>query len=240
MGRAVFLDALGTLVALDDPTPALVRELAERHGIEVSRDEARAALRAEMAYYREHHDDASDRERLADLRLRCARVLTQALPEAARGLSPDDALETLLAALRFEAYAEVPAALAELREDGLALVVVSNWDVSLHDVLDATGLTPLLDGVLTSAEVGSAKPGTEIFARALDLAGAVASEVLHVGDSPGHDVAGALASGIEPVLLVRDPAARPPVPDLSAPAPDLDLSSVRTIASLAELPALAT
>ena len=41
---------------------------------------------------------------------------------------------------------------------GLRLVVVSNWDVSLHEVLARTGLTPLLDGAVTSAEVGAAKP----------------------------------------------------------------------------------
>ena len=45
-----------------------------------------------------------------------------------------------------------------LRERGARLVVVSNWDVSLHDVLRDTGLDALLDGVVTSAEIGAAKP----------------------------------------------------------------------------------
>jgi putative hydrolase of the HAD superfamily len=113
------------------------------------------------------------------------------------------------------------------RERGLTLVVVSNWDVSLHDVLDAIGLAPLLDGVLTSAEVGSAKPAPAIFARALELAGVGPGEALHVGDSVEHDVAGAHAAGIEPLLLVRDGAAPAP--------PPLPLAGVRTIASLRPL-----
>jgi putative hydrolase of the HAD superfamily len=237
--RAILLDALGTLVALEDPAPVLARELAARHRIEMTEDEARAAMRAEMAFYRAHHDEASDAGALGALRLRCAAILLEALPAAAE-LSVEEALAALLASLHFAPYPEVPGVLAELRDRGLALFVVSNWDVSLHGVLDTTGLRPLLDGVLTSAEFGSPKPRPEIFARALELAGASPGEALHVGDSPEHDVAGALAAGIDPVLVVRAAGSRPPVPDLGHEVVAQELSGVATIASLAELPALAT
>ena len=40
--RAILLDALGTLLALEDPSPSLVRELEARHGITVTTDEARS------------------------------------------------------------------------------------------------------------------------------------------------------------------------------------------------------
>ena len=55
---------------------------------------------------------------------------------------------------------------------GIRLVVVSNWDVSLHERLAETGLAPLLDGAVASAELGAAKPDPAIFARGLELAGA--------------------------------------------------------------------
>ena len=237
--RAVLLDALGTLVGLEHPAPLLARELAERHGIEVSREEAGSALRAEMAFYRAHHDEASDADGLARLRRRCAEVLRERLPSAA-GLSVEETEEALLASLHFFAYPEVAGALEALREGGARLVVVSNWDVSLHTVLDRIGLAPLLDAVLTSAEVGSAKPRPEIFRLALESAGAAPHEALHAGDSPDHDVAGARAAGIEPVLVVRDRSARPPVPDLAAAGETQPAEGVVTVASLAELPALAT
>jgi putative hydrolase of the HAD superfamily len=101
-------------------------------------------------------------------------------------------------------------------------VVVSNWDCSLHDVLVAAELRPRVDGVVTSAETGAAKPDPAIFARALELAGVSAAEALHVGDSPREDVEGARSAGIEAVLVVRDR----PVP------PGVD---VRMIHSLDEL-----
>lgn len=223
--RAVLLDALGTLVELEPPVDPLRRELRERFGVEVSAAEAGAALRAEIAFYRAHHDEASDRARLADLRRRAAASLREALPPRARTLDLEELTSALLAALRFRPFPEVPGVLRDARARGARLVVVSNWDVSLHDVLAQTGLAPLVDGVLTSAELGSAKPGAAIFARALELAGVAASEALHVGDSVEHDVAGALAAGIAPLLVVRE--GRPP----DAPVP----AGVRTVETLRPL-----
>ena len=216
--RAVLLDALGTLLELEPPAPRLVAELQAR-GVAVSEEEAWAALRAEIAFYRAHHDMAGDRAGLAELRARCTDVLRDALPERAR--AAEDLQAALLASLRFRPDPEVRDALERLRAGGARLVVVSNWDVSLHDALTETGLAALVDGALSSAEVGAAKPDPLIFRRALDLAGAAPDEAVHVGDSVEFDVAGARAAGIEPVLVVRD----------ATPAP----AGVRTIASLSSL-----
>jgi putative hydrolase of the HAD superfamily len=204
--RALLLDALGTLVELEPPVEPLRGELRRRFGLEVSEAEARVALRAEIAFYRAHHDEASDRARLEDLRRRATEALREALPVEASSLPLGPLTEALLAALRFRPFAEVPEVLRGARGRGARLVVVSNWDVSLHDVLEGVGLAPLLDGVVTSAELGSAKPDGAIFARGLELAGVAAAEAVHVGDSAEHDVAGALAAGIEPLLVVREGA----------------------------------
>jgi putative hydrolase of the HAD superfamily len=215
--RAVLLDALGTLVELPAPWPALVEELAAR-GVVIDEEQARAALRAEMAYYRAHHDEATGMAELDDLRDRCTEVLRTALPERAR--SAADLRGALLASLRFRAYPEVAGVLDELRELGVARVVVSNWDVSLRAVLDETGLASLLDGLVISAEVGASKPDPAIFARALAVAGVSAGEALHVGDTAAADLAGARAAGIRALHLDRSGA-------------DGD-----ALASLAELPGL--
>ncbi len=222
MIRAVLLDALGTLVRLAPPWPALVGELAVR-GVAVDERDAQIALRAEMAHYRAHCLQASDRAALAALRADCTEVLRAALPADARGV--DDLQDALLACLRFDPYPEVPGTLAALRASGQRLVVVSNWDISLHDVLEQTGLRKLLDGVVTSAEVGVSKPDPAIFAHGLELAGVTAQEALHVGDELELDVAGARAAGVAAVLVVRDGAPAPP--------------GVTAIASLAGLHAIA-
>jgi len=198
--RAALLDALGTLVELERPWPHLVAELGAR-GVAVGEAEARRAMLAEMAYYKANHDDASDEAGLGDLRRRCAEVVRR---ELGLDLPVADVEAAMLAAIRFRPYAEVPGVLRALRERGTRIVVVSNWDVSLHGVLEQTGLRPLVDAVVTSAEFGAAKPDPAIFAHALALAGARARDAVHAGDDVEADVHGARAAGIEPVLVTRD------------------------------------
>jgi putative hydrolase of the HAD superfamily len=217
--KAILLDALGTLVALEPPATLLRGELARRFDVHVSEAEAERAIAAEIAYYRAHLDEGRDAESLADLRARCAEVVRAALPPAA--IDPAAMTEVLLASLRFRAFEDVAPALAAARRRGRRLVVVSNWDVSLNEVLERLGLARLLDGVVTSAAAGARKPAPAIFARALAVAGVGPGEAVHVGDSLDEDVAGARAAGIEPILIRREPA---------------DGAPVRTIETLAELP----
>jgi putative hydrolase of the HAD superfamily len=85
----------------------------------------------------------------------------------------------------------------------MRLVCVSNWDVSLPDVLKECGLADALDGVVTSADSGFRKPDPAIFGVALELAGCGADEAVHVGDTVAEDVAGAGAAGIRALHLDR-------------------------------------
>ena len=215
---AVLLDSLGTLLRLEPPAPRLRAEL-QRMGLDVAPAVAEEAIAAEIAYYYEHHTEGRDASSLAELRNRCAAVVHERLELP--GLSLEAARNALLAALHFVPYPDVAPA--------LRLVVASNWDCSLSGVLERTGIASLVDGVVTSAEVGARKPERALFDTALQAAGRPASEAVHVGDSPDNDVAGALRAGLRAVLLRRAGA-------LSA---GTELAAgVPVIASLAELPAL--
>ena len=157
--QGVLLDALGTLISFEPPAPRLRLALRERLGIDVGPAAAEAAIRAEIAYYRAHLDEGRDAASLADLRARCADAMRPALPVAA---ATEVLTDALLDALRFFAYPDAAPALRALRAAGFRTVVVSNWDHSLHERLQETRLAPLVDGALTSAEVGAAKPDRAI------------------------------------------------------------------------------
>jgi putative hydrolase of the HAD superfamily len=189
--RAVLLDALGTLVELEPPAS----HLAEALGIEPDERLVRA-FRAEMSYYRDHAQEGRDESSLADLRRRCAAVLS-------RELGSEVPVEALMASIRFRAFDDVTPTLEGLRGRGLRLVCVSNWDYALRSVLNRVGVGHLLDGVVTSAGVGARKPDPEIFRAGLEVAGCDAGEALHVGDSSEEDVGGASAVGIRALLLDR-------------------------------------
>ena len=199
--KAVLLDALGTLVELQPPAPRL-RRLLGQAGFDVSEERAAAGFAAEIAYYIDHHLEGSDRERLERLRDRCAEEMRRALelPD----LDHATARRAMLEALEFRPYPDVLPALGELRERGVTLVVASNWDCSLPDWLGPAGITELVDGVVTSAEVGAPKPDPRVFERALAIAGAAPSEALHVGDKVDNDVEGAAAAGVRAVLVQRE------------------------------------
>lgn len=220
--RALLLDCLGTLLHLEPPAPRLRETVRARLGVEITEAEAIAAMRAEMGYYRANLQQAVDEAALSALRDRCAAVVRDAIP--ALGGAPLDAVRgALLDALRFVPYPDVVPALGALRQAGLRLVVVSNWDVSLHEALARTGLDVLVDGAVASAEVGAAKPDPAPVRRGLELAGVDAADAWLVGDTPDADVGAARAAGVRPVLVDRDGTAGP-----------VD-AGVTTIASLAEL-----
>jgi putative hydrolase of the HAD superfamily len=217
---AVLVDALGTLVELQPPAPRLRAALAGE-GFEIGEEQAQAGFSAEIAYYLEHHLEGSDRERLADLRDRCATVLMEAL--AVPRLDHATARRAMLASLEFTPYPDALAALRALRGAGHTVVVVSNWDCSLPDWLAPLGLLELVDAVVTSADAGVAKPARAMFERALERAGAGPGESVHVGDSLDNDVEGARAAGIRPILIRRE--GEPP-------------AGVEFVRALTEVPAL--
>jgi putative hydrolase of the HAD superfamily len=104
-------------------------------------------------------------------------------------------------AAQFELYDDVLPTLRELRARGLRLGLISNTSRDLgafvrHFALD-------VDAWLASGSYGKVKPSPLIFRAALELVGCEAGSALMVGDSPRDDVAGALAVGMQAVLLDR-------------------------------------
>jgi HAD superfamily hydrolase (TIGR01509 family) len=108
------------------------------------------------------------------------------------------------------------ATLQALRNRGLHVHVVSNIDdEQLLPMLDRMQIAPLLDGWTSSDEAQSCKPDKRIFQYALQKAGVSAQQVLFVGDSVGHDIAGPAAVGMRTALLAADakPAGAGVAPD---------------------------
>jgi putative hydrolase of the HAD superfamily len=195
---AVTLDCLGTLIALDDPTAALVEALTAR-GRSRDAETVRAAFAVEVVYYRAHLGEGRDDDSLKRLRERCAAVFLGALDVDldAAGFAAD-----FVGALRFTILPGVAATLRSLRSHGLELAVVSNWDVGLHEHLAALGLRSLIGTIVTSAEVGAAKPDPTVLEIALQRMGVAAARALHIGDGD-EDAGAAAAAGVrfEPAPL---------------------------------------
>ncbi|GIW04389.1 MAG: hydrolase [Thermomicrobiales bacterium] len=105
--------------------------------------------------------------------------------------------------------------------------IVTNGPADVQrDKIALLNLTPAVDFVLISEEIGIAKPDPAIFAEALRRANVTPDEAIMVGDSPEFDIAGASAAGIRAIWVNR--AGRPWQPGLSPAAYEVHaLSALR-------------
>jgi HAD superfamily hydrolase (TIGR01509 family) len=199
---AVTVDAMGTIVDLDDPAPRLQRALAER-GVERGLEEVAAAFRAEVAYYIPRTLEGRDETSLADLGRRCTAVF---LEHAGAELEPEAFAPAFLASIVFRPLEGVTEALGRLRRAGLAIACVSNWDISLARHLEEAQLAGFFAAVVTSAEAGAAKPDPRPLRTALDRLGVAPERALHVGDGDtDRDGAAAAGMAFEPAPIVTLP-----------------------------------
>ena len=101
-------------------------------------------------------------------------------------------------------FEEVPKVLERLAARGLKLGVVSNWDHRLPGLLGRMGLAEWLHVVSYSEAIGVEKPHPEIFRDCLERLGVEATATLHVGDRMRHDIEGAMAVGMQVMLVDRE------------------------------------
>ena len=125
-------------------------------------------------------------------------------------------------------FDDVRPTLEKLRKTGLRLAVISNWDERLRPLLDRLNLTPFFETIIVSMEAGFAKPAPQIFERAISSLTLPPASILHVGDSPTEDLAGAQSAGMRAILLDRNASPSPRTP-INHP------SSIQTLATLLDL-----
>lgn len=98
-----------------------------------------------------------------------------------------------------------------------ALGLVTNGAPSVQRTkLAGTTLAPYFNAILISGEIGVPKPDPRIFRAALDQLGVGPREAALVGDSRPRDVAGARATGMRAIQIVRDEFDEGPGPEPDA------------------------
>lgn len=206
--KAVFFDAGNTLLR---PYPSVEQVCAEvfgRSGYEIEMEALKAAIAAGDRYYEERYwqDDTfwrSEKES-ATLWIELYTLVAQEVGINGGGRKlAKEIYDEFGFHHRWQLFPDVQSTLEGLRDIGLRMGVVSNWDSRLSDLCAGIGITEYLDFVLCSAVVGRMKPQPDIFQMALDRAGVLPEETLHVGDHYYADIMGARSVGITPVLIDR-------------------------------------
>ena len=104
-----------------------------------------------------------------------------------------------------------------------AIGAITNGNADVHHI----GIGHLFDFVVTPAEAGASKPAPDIFEHALRRVDAPAENVVHVGDDPLRDIAGAAAVGMRTVWM--NPSG---LPWRDAGRPDAEIRSLGTLLSV--------
>lgn len=222
---AAFFDVDFTLIY---PGPAFqgvgYRGFCDKHGIAVDELHFDTAVRAALASL----DDAGhvyDDEIFIRY--------TRRIIEGMGGNAPDQVLDACAAEIyvewarchHFHLYDDVADVMRRLSEDGIKVGLISNSHRSLEEFQSHFRLGVDVAAAVSSAEHGFLKPHPSIFHAALQRAGVRADASLMVGDSVAHDVEGARAVGMRPVLLHRSGGA----------APQVDAPVIQTLAELPDL-----
>ncbi len=200
MLRAVVFDVDFTIARPGpDLGPEGYRRLGERHGLTLDPGRYEEARRDAFATLKRHPELDHDEEIWV--------LFTQRIIEGMGGRGDTYAAAAEMEgawshAHFFELYDDAPPVLEALRGRGLRIGLLSNTARDLDEFVAHHRLD--VDAVLTSRTHGKTKPHATIFRRMLELLGVAAGEALMVGDTLEDDVEGALAVGMQAVLVDRE------------------------------------
>jgi putative hydrolase of the HAD superfamily len=226
--RAVFFDVGETLVHVDPSFADLFVTVLAGAGHARSVEDVREASAHVYARFSEAARDGSMWTTTSERsRAFWASVYERMLDEL--GIIDDDGLATTLHRefTRMENYVlfdDVRPTLASLRDAGLLLGIVSNFEAWLEDWFGVHELVETFPVRVISGIEGIEKPDERIFRIALERASMSPEESAYVGDNPEFDVDPPAALGMFPVLVDR----RNRFPDHPGPR----------VADLRELPAV--
>ena len=133
-------------------------------------------------------------------------VLTETTRRAARhlelDLKPDDATALVSTIPYWPVFADVGAALGELRKSGWKLALLTNCD---RDIIALTQrrLPAPFDAVVTAEDVSAYKPDPAHFRRFQSAFGSFADAWIHVAQSYFHDIRPARELGIQRIWVNR-------------------------------------
>lgn len=98
-------------------------------------------------------------------------------------------------------YPDAKSTLAALIQMGYKLGIIANQKLGTAERLENWGLRQYFDVIVSSAEIGYAKPDKRIFEKALEMAGCTARESVMVGDRLDNDMIPAKALGMRTVWI---------------------------------------
>ena len=207
--EVIFFDAAGTLFEVRGSVGEIYSRIASQYGCEADAEQLQQSfarwfrLQPPMAFAAGTPDD-----KLCEMEKGWWRTLVRTVFADCAAFSHfdeffDDVFEQFRKPELWQVFTDVIPTLTGLKQRGIRLGVISNFDSRLDDVLRGCELDRFFDSIHISTRIGAAKPDPLIFDTALGFHNIEAQQAWHVGDSPREDLEGAEAVGMRAFLLDR-------------------------------------
>lgn len=206
MIEAVFFDAGETLLTPQPSWSELSAQVLQQRGHDVSTERMREAWRHGGQHFLNAADEGFMFSASAeDSHTFWTNLYLDMLDFL--GVDDHDAAEVLYATFsdpsNYALFDDALPTIAALKERGLKVGVISNFESWLRKLLDQLGVLAIFDVVAISGDLALEKPDPRIFKWAMQELRVDAPSSLHVGDSPNFDAQPAHDLGMVGVLLDR-------------------------------------
>ncbi|HEX6478659.1 MAG TPA: HAD-IA family hydrolase [Ktedonobacteraceae bacterium] len=209
--RTIFFDAGYTLLHPNPSIAEICQQVCQRLHLHIHLDEVKnRMINAEEYFFRQsrqHYqtwaDDGTITEFWVGYYMNLLRPFVEERDEPRLYSLAQAITQEFEQHTSWQIYPDVIPILEVLRTHKYTLGVISDWGIALGPILRRLHLTGYFDCLLVSGVIRHAKPSPTLYELALQRANSIADYTLHIGDSYIHDVLGARAVGITPVLLDR-------------------------------------
>lgn len=211
--KMVTFDLYDTLVEADPPGWIRFQNALAKNGFTFTIDQIMPAYTAGQRFFTVENGRLPIRDRSEDEVNAFRLNLTGVSMDALRLPTDPDTVERVATTfqddtrqhgqLGYRTFDDVKDALARLKKQRILRGIISNADSDVTRFCLHMGFAEEMDIIVTSALVGWEKPDARTFYAALEPFNLPAGAVLHVGDQPDSDVAGARAIGMAAALLDR-------------------------------------
>jgi putative hydrolase of the HAD superfamily len=207
--KAVFFDAAGTLIKPVRKVGESYAVIAAKHGVRVSPAELNGRFHVSfdgatpLAFPNAESStiDALERKWWGKL---VRKVFEPWEPFGQFDAFFDELFDYFSQPQAWTLFPDVVETLAALKQRGIILAVISNFDSRLINILNGLGTSEWLEEIYVSSRVGHAKPDRRIFETALRQHNLNAVNAAHIGDSEENDLRGANNAGLKGFLVDRD------------------------------------
>lgn len=200
--RAVYFDAVGTLLHPEPSAAEVYAAVGRRHGGRLGVEEIHRRFRVAWNQEEKRDEAAGWTTSAAREYQRWQRIVAAVLTDVADFSACFAELYDYFGKTSaWRCDPEVGDVLTELVRRGYGIGLASNNDSRLRNVVGGLPALAPLQHLVISAEIGWRKPALEFFAEVCRRSGFSPPHLLHVGDHPIHDLQGAVQAGLKGVLF---------------------------------------